>query len=115
MDTDNNTTVLELNAEDINDLGVRLGVERMQNQIANMSNMINQLLAYINMVDDRIAQLSGEGRVTRHVAPNFNADTGDVSFDVDYPGVPKDIKPPSFIAQERARRNSVTGLIKDGK
>lgn len=108
-------TIIEFSEEDVEAIAVHLGVPRMQQQIANMAEMLNQLLAYVNTVDDRIAELNGEPRLTRHVKPNFNPDTGNVDFDIEYPGVPKDIKPPTFLAQEQAKKSGVKALIRDGR
>jgi hypothetical protein len=108
-------TTLELSVEDMENLRLQLGVDKLENQIANMGVLIDQLLAYANLLDDRLAEFNGEPRVTRHVRPHFNMDTGEVEFGITQPGIPKDIAPPSFLAQERASKKGLGGLIKNGK
>ena len=108
------TTTLELTAEDFQAIALQLGVPQLQAQIKNMNKLIDQLLAYVNQVDDRIAELNGEGRVTRHVTPHFNLDTGNVEFNINVPDVPDDMPPPSFIAQEAAKRG-VSQLVRNGQ
>jgi len=65
----------EVNLEvDIDELRVMLGINALENQIASLQETFAQWLTYVNMVDMRIQELSGEKVVTQTHRFTFGPD-----------------------------------------
>jgi len=105
---DENEIPLELTPELIAGLKVIFGLDALETEMQDLraeniglKKAMEQMLAYINVVDLRVQQFNGDKTVTRKFTPELNTKTGSLSLSSFMPDLPLDLESPSKGMEEK--------------